>query len=486
MRRTYRLFILTLMILAFLWPTRFSSAQNPTPTAATSSTSPTATANGPTYIVQSGDTLWLIAQRFGVSLAALETINSITNPDQLQGGMALTIPGLQGIQGKLVTLTVGYGETMSSLSRKYGISPDMLKRLNHLTSPAELYAGYILVLPESSATSPAAGHVLLSPGQSLLELSALYNINIWTLERANALGQTWASLPGEALLLPGQPAKGPGALPPEITEVQIKPLPSRQGKETIIRLIAPTGSSFGGSFLDHALHFFADKDDSYVALQGIHAMAEPGLYSLTLTGTLKIGSTFAFSQMVNVGAADYPYDDPLTVNPETIDPAVTKPEDTEWAALASPVTPQKLWDGKFKMITPLSLDYCLQTGDCWSSRYGNRRSYNGSTYSYFHSGVDVVGANGSDIYAAAAGVVVFAGPLTVRGNATMINHGWGVYTAYLHQSEMLVKVGDRVEAGQLIGRIGSTGRVEGPHLHWEVWVGGIQVDPVDWLSQEYP
>ena len=68
----------------------------------------------------------------------------------------------------------------------------------------------------------------------------------------------------------------------------------------------------------------------------------------------------------------------------------------------------------------------------------------------------------------------------------MINHGWGVYTGYMHQSEILVKPGDIVKAGQLIGRVGGTGRVQGPHLHWEVWVGGVQVDPLDWLEQAYP
>jgi murein DD-endopeptidase MepM/ murein hydrolase activator NlpD len=81
---------------------------------------------------------------------------------------------------------------------------------------------------------------------------------------------------------------------------------------------------------------------------------------------------------------------------------------------------------------------------------------------------------------------VFAGPLTVRGNATVIDHGQGVYTGYLHQSEILVSVGEMVEPGQIIGKVGGTGRVTGPHLHWEVWVGGVQVEPMDWLEQEFP
>ncbi len=118
--------------------------------------------------------------------------------------------------------------------------------------------------------------------------------------------------------------------------------------------------------------------------------------------------------------------------------------------------------------------------------FGNRRSYNDSPYDFFHTGLDFCGQVGQPIYAPANGVVVFSDFLTVRGNATVIDHGEGVFTGYLHQSEFLVQTGDRVEKGQLIGRVGSTGRVVGPHLHWEVIVGGVQVNPMDWLEQEFP
>jgi murein DD-endopeptidase MepM/ murein hydrolase activator NlpD len=183
---------------------------------------------------------------------------------------------------------------------------------------------------------------------------------------------------------------------------------------------------------------------------------------------------------------DYPYDQPLTVNPTTIDPAVTRPEDAQWNALVVPVSPDKLWSGVFKLPSPLDAEYCLETGECWSSRFGNRRSYNGSPYNAFHTGLDIVGGSGTQIFAPAPGVVVFAGPLTVRGNATMIDHGRGVYSGYMHQSEVYVQPGQRVNTGDLIGLVGGTGRVEGPHLHWEVWVNGVQVDPIDWLVAEYP
>ncbi|RIK48923.1 MAG: peptidase M23, partial [Chloroflexi bacterium] len=82
--------------------------------------------------------------------------------------------------------------------------------------------------------------------------------------------------------------------------------------------------------------------------------------------------------------------------------------------------------------------------------------------------------------------VAFAGPWTVRGNATVIDHGWGVYSGIWHQSKIDVQVGQSVNKGDVIGLVGGTGRVTGAHLHWELWVNGIQVDPLDWLNQTYP
>ena len=266
---------------------------------------------------------------------------------------------------------------------------------------------------------------------------------------------------------------------------RVAPSPMIQGQVADIEITGTVGISLTGSLAGQHLHFFPVSPTSYASLQGLHALTEPGIYSLALTGTLPsaapyFGATFTFAQSVLIRSGNYPFDPVLVVNPETIDPAVTDPENIQWAALTAAATPEKLWQGVFAAPVPAPFS------DCWPSRYGNRRSYNGSAYTYFHTGLDFCGGIGTEILAPAAGRVVFAGALTVRGNATVINHGWGVYSAYLHQSEILVKVGDLVQAGQLIGKVGSTGRVTGPHLHWEIWAGGVQVDPLPWLQQAYP
>ncbi len=442
--------------------------------------------DGPVYIVQEGDTLWDIAARFGVSVDDLQAVNGISDPGLLKVGDRLVIPGLEGIQGVIITQQIPFGESLRSLSRKYNIPEEILARLNHLTGPLELFAGSTLVIPEQPGGLPATSRVSVRHGQSLLEMAVFESVNPWTLINANTLPGGWSALPGDTLRSPGGIDNGPGALPPAIQAAIIEPLSLEQGKAATLKITSEQELSLSGSFTGHQLNFFLFQGKEYAALQGVHAMTEPGLYPLTINGILPDGAPFTFSQMVRVKEVGYPYDQPLTVNPTTIDPAVTRPEDAEWTALAAPVTLKKYWSGAFLLPSPLSADYCLETNDCWSSRFGNRRSYNGSAYSYFHTGLDIVGRTGTEIYAPAEGVVVFAGPLTVRGNATMIDHGWGVYTGYMHQSEIVVKPGDHVQAGQLIGRVGGTGRVQGPHLHWEVWVGGVQVDPLDWLLQPYP
>jgi murein DD-endopeptidase MepM/ murein hydrolase activator NlpD len=314
----------------------------------------------------------------------------------------------------------------------------------------------------------------------LLELAILQNSNPWSIVAQNGLDGTVEALPGDVMRTAGEDDGGPGALPEAIQSLELKPSTLVQGKAAVIQLQGSPGLTLGGSFLDHELNFFPLDGGRYLGLQGVHAMQEPGLYPLTLKGSLPDGTPIGFTQLVSVRDGGYPYDPPLTVPPETFDPAVTKPEDAQWSALAAPVTGEKYWQGVFHSPTH------PEFSECFTSWFGDRRSYNGSPYDYFHSGLDFCTGSGPNILAAAAGKVIFAGPLTVRGNATMIDHGWGVYTAYMHQSELLVQVGDMVQAGQVIGKSGGTGRAQGPHLHFEVLVGGVQVDPEDWLAAAFP
>jgi murein DD-endopeptidase MepM/ murein hydrolase activator NlpD len=166
----------------------------------------------------------------------------------------------------------------------------------------------------------------------------------------------------------------------------------------------------------------------------------------------------------------------LTVDPATIDPATTIPEQDQIFSLTAPATPVRMWDGLF----------VLPSVGGFRSVFGSLRAYNGGPYNSFHGGVDFSGAEDRPITAPAPGVVVFTGKLVVRGNATVIDHGWGVYTGYWHQSKTLVNIGDHVATGQILGYQGATGRVTGPHLHWEMIIGDKQVDPLQWTKVAFP
>src|SRR5262249_37202927 len=152
-----------------------------------------------------------------------------------------------------------------------------------------------------------------------------------------------------------------------------------------------------------------------IALQGVHALLEPGVYPLKMDATLPDGSKQSFEQMVLVASGNY-YSEELSVPAETIDPAVTKPEDQTIFSITSPSTPVKYWDGIFKSPAVYP--------DQFTSRFGTRRTYHGIgtdlTIEGFHAGLDFAGGEGLQIFAPARGKVVFAAPLTVRGNATVI------------------------------------------------------------------
>lgn len=168
----------------------------------------------------------------------------------------------------------------------------------------------------------------------------------------------------------------------------------------------------------------------------------------------------------------------LSVDPELLDPELSAAETAQIAEIISPASSEKMWSGFWGVPHPYT--------NVINSEFGVHRQYNGASYESFHYGVDFGGGVGIEIWAPAPGKVVFAGPLEVRGNATVIDHGWGVYSGYFHQSELLVDVGDEVSPGQVIGLVGNTGRSSGAHLHWEVWANGVSVEPLDWLAFVIP
>ncbi len=439
-------------------------------------------AGGPVYKVEPGDTLWTIARNLHISYDELLTANDLTADSSIIPGTELVIPGLEDYSGQLGTIKVAYGETLQSISRRYQIPRETLIRLNRLTSPLELYVGVSAVLvSEDGITESAGQRKTLAPGGTSLELAVQSGLNPWVLLNANGEEGSWEVIPGEVLLLPGTKSSGLGGFPEAIQAASYTPERLVQGHTAVMRVEAPEGTEINGSLGEYPLRFFTQNGETYLALQGLHAKENPGLMQLSVSGTLPDGTPFAHTQMVEIFSGNYIYEDIVGVPPQTVGIEITDEETQKLKEYTDIATPTKYWSGGFVSPVPPELSAA------YASYFGNRRSYNGSGYYYFHSGLDFFSLLGGDIYATAPGKVVFVGPmLLLHGNTTLIDHGWGVYTLYAHQSEFLVQEGQQVSAGQLIGRVGSTGRSNGPHLHLEVWVGGVQVNPLDWLESTYP
>jgi murein DD-endopeptidase MepM/ murein hydrolase activator NlpD len=468
-----------LLAISLLFSTSPALADEPTPTP-TPEASPTPVA-GPVYIIQPGDNLSIIASQFGVTLNDLMAANNITDANTITAGARITIPGLEGISGTLDTQVVQYGDSLASLSRRNQISEAFLRKLNHITSPAELYAGAHLVLPQKENFTPLTNRTSLTDGGTLLESAILAQSDPWTLAVTNSLAGTWSALPGDVLYATtDSTASTANGLPSAFLSAQVKTLPIKQGGTAEIIIKPASGVKLGGFLIDQSLHFFDMGDGNQVALQGVSAQLTPGAYPLRLDATLPDGSTQSFEQMVLV---KFGIDNPALQSVPSMDPSILDSENQQIASIASTVTPAKAWQGEFSL--PVALPYCIKE---W---FGTPRSYtyNNSNFNYFHSGVDYGVCSAEhplDIYAAAPGKVVFVGLLAIRGNTTIVDDGWGVYTLYGHQSRIDVTVGQEVQAGENIGQIGETGHVTGPHLHWEMWVNGVQVNPLDWLETAFP
>ncbi|MCQ3937407.1 MAG: hypothetical protein DPW18_10210, partial [Chloroflexi bacterium] len=331
-------------------------------------------AAGPVYIVQPGDSLSSIASRFNVSLNDLMAANGIVDPNQLAAGQQLIIPGLEGVTGILNTRYINFGDSYRSMVRQTQVPEDLFKKLNHVVSPSEFYVGVSMIIPEQQQ-SQYNKRISPAVGESLLEAAVRNNTDPWTLVEINDLHGSWGGLPGDTLFTPGEAsAAGASGLPSAFIGAEIRDLPIKQGGTGVIKIVTQPDVQLGGILVDRPLHFFPNGDGTQVALQGVHALLEPGVYPLRLDATLPDGSVQSYEQFILIVSGNYLTGESLPVDPSLIDPAVTEPEQKqiEGITVSTPPTPTRFWQGQF--ISP-AIAYAEST--YFTSRYGTRRVYLG-------------------------------------------------------------------------------------------------------------
>jgi murein DD-endopeptidase MepM/ murein hydrolase activator NlpD len=217
---------------------------------------------------------------------------------------------------------------------------------------------------------------------------------------------------------------------------------------------------------------FAEKNNlRWTGLVGIDLDTKPGRYSVILKGTDTEGRNVSTRAVISVTAKKFPTRK-LTVEEKYVSPpadvmARIREERERVNSIFGSITSERLWHGSF--FVPVAGKVI--------SAFGKRSVYNGKPRSP-HTGTDFRGAVGTLIRAPNAGKIVLAANLYYSGNTIILDHGLGLYSYFGHMSEFSVKEGDHVRFGQVIGKVGATGLVTGPHLHWTVRLAGSRIDPL--------
>jgi hypothetical protein len=242
------------------------------------------------------------------------------------------------------------------------------------------------------------------------------------------------------------------------------------GGVVTFRLAGTAGQVPAVSFNGHPV-LVVRKDDAWLAIVGIGLSIEPGDYHVDVVPSGGGEQKLPFKVAPKQYAVQQLKVAPSQVNLSPEDEArVTREREKVRAGLES-----------FTAHAPPTLRLDQPVPGRRSSSFGLRRVFNGESRSP-HSGMDIAAPAGTPIKTPLAGRVIDVGSYFLNGNNVLVDHGQGLVTMYCHLSKIRVEVGQELKRGEVLGDVGATGRVTGPHLHWGVSLNGSMVDPALFLA----
>jgi murein DD-endopeptidase MepM/ murein hydrolase activator NlpD len=313
----------------------------------------------------------------------------------------------------------------------------------------------------------------IQPGDTLAAIAGRFDMGAGALASLNGITNPDRIIAGQVLKVGAAPAAAP-ALSGDglLTRVQFWPWPPAQGQTLAVWFEVREPMTLTVA-LDGRAYPVVTRGRRGWALIPIPPLIEPGIKSLAIDAggarmRLPVPIAAGAFPAVNIPAE---VSQPILSQAETV-----QAETARMGELFGGDTPDG-WTPRDRFSSPLEGEFPH------TSPYGSRRTYGNSPAITAHAGEDFSAAAGTPVLAPAGGMVVLAEQLFVRGNAVVLDHGGGVFTGYWHLSELNVQPGDRVALGQRLGAVGSTGLSTGAHLHWEMRVGGLPVDPLQWVAE---
>jgi murein DD-endopeptidase MepM/ murein hydrolase activator NlpD len=219
----------------------------------------------------------------------------------------------------------------------------------------------------------------------------------------------------------------------------------------------------------------SDQSEVWEGLVGIDLNARPGNHQIQILGFRNGTRVFQTTHQLEVLPKEFPVRR-ITVKEKYATPPQSeleriRRESKKVSSIFAKTTPERLWQGTFLRPVPGKAN----------SSFGKRSIVNGKPRSP-HSGTDFRAGEGTPVKAPNSGRVVLVQDLFFAGNTVILNHGLGLYSYFAHLSKFDVSEGDLVEKGDVVGEVGSTGRVTGPHLHWTLRLAGARVDPLSLMA----
>ena len=463
------------------------------------------------HVVQRNETLFEISLDYATSENDIVRINKLSNGSDVYVGQRLLVPRVDGtVEVEYDTYVIQPGDNLSSIANQYDTNVNALLSLNNIDNPNSIYAGQeIRVTARSRVVSPdslpdndnnqpqsslppvsdvadgvssslplySTNIYTVQSGDTMFQIAQLFDLSVNDVATANSIDDVTRIYEGQQLVIPGlTPAQTPSDLPQPLVSVQVDPLILIEGETVSFRVMTSSTVQVLGTFLGRSLYFGSSADQTYISVAGVPLFTEAGIYpvQVNVQGS-GFNTVYNFSVRVIPGA--YGFQD-LTIDAqldELLAPAVEDYERDLLIGITEQDTEMLYLDGLM----------ALPSSSPNNGAFGIRRSYNGGEVNRYHSGADFANPPGTPVYAVAAGRVVLSDKLNIRGNALVIDHGWGVFTTYSHMTEALVSLGQDVQSGQVVGYAGSTGRVTGAHLHWEVWINGVPVNPMTWVRKRF-